>query len=227
MRRICLNLRNILWPLVIAVLIGACTLPPVSTWHRDTYPAWPEIKQGIASWYGPGFHGRRTSSGEVYDQHAMTAAHRTLPLGTRVRVTRVDNGRSIEVRINDRGPFVDDRIIDLSYSAAKKLGMVRAGTTAARTVAKVVIRRIDGGALIPVRYAAQVAAFRSPNRANSLRTKLAEDFPSAYVVPHRGHHRNIYQVRVGPFPTRGDARRQARKLADSGVRSLVVEEAHR
>ena len=206
---------------MIVVLIGACTLPPVSTWHRDAYPARPEIKQGIASWYGPGFHGRRTSSGEVYDQHAMTAAHRTLPLGTRVRVTRVDDGRSIEVRINDRGPFVDDRMIDLSYSAAKKLGMVRAG------IAKVVIRRIDGGALIPVRYAAQVAAFRSPDRANGLRTKLAEDFPSAYVVPNRRRHRNIYQVRVGPFPTRGDARRQARKLADSGVHSLVVEEAHR
>jgi len=86
------------------------------------------VEQGIASWYGTKFHGRRTSSGETYDMYAMTAAHKTLPLPTYARVTNMKNGRSIIVRINDRGPFHDNRIIDLSYAAAVKLGIVTTGT---------------------------------------------------------------------------------------------------
>lgn len=88
--------------------------------------------QGIASWYGPGFHSRRTASGERFNQGAMTAAHRSLPFGTRVRVTNLRNGRSIVVRINDRGPYVGGRIIDLSAAAAKALGMVRSGIAPVR-----------------------------------------------------------------------------------------------
>lgn len=86
------------------------------------------VEQGVASWYGTKFHGRRTSSGETYDMYAMTAAHKTLPLPTYARVTNKKNGRSIIVRINDRGPFHDNRIIDLSYAAATKLGIVTTGT---------------------------------------------------------------------------------------------------
>ncbi len=86
-------------------------------------------ERGVASWYGPDFHGKRTSSGERYDMHALTAAHKTLPLPTRVRVTNLRNGRSVIVMINDRGPFVPNRIIDLSYAAAQRLDMVGAGTT--------------------------------------------------------------------------------------------------
>ena len=85
-------------------------------------------ESGVASWYGSKFHGRDTSSGEVYDMHAMTAAHKHLPLPTFVRVTRTDNGKSVVVKVNDRGPFVDDRIIDLSYGAAVRLGMLESGT---------------------------------------------------------------------------------------------------
>lgn len=87
---------------------------------------------GLASWYGREFHGRPTASGERYDMHELTAAHRTLPFGTRVRVTNLENGRSVRVRINDRGPFVDGRIIDLSYGAAKKIAMVKAGVVRVR-----------------------------------------------------------------------------------------------
>jgi len=87
----------------------------------------PYYQVGIASWYGPGFHGKRTASGEVYDMYAMTAAHRTLPFGTIVRVVDLDTGKSVVVRINDRGPFIEGRIIDLSYAAAVELGMVRKG----------------------------------------------------------------------------------------------------
>ena len=87
---------------------------------------------GIASWYGPGFHGRQTASGERFDQNALTAAHRSLAFGTRVRVTNLSNGRSVVVIINDRGPFVGGRIIDLSKKAAAKIGMVRQGTAKVR-----------------------------------------------------------------------------------------------
>jgi rare lipoprotein A len=98
------------------------------------------VERGVASWYGPGFHQVRTSSGELYDMYGMTAAHRTLPLPAYVRVTNLQNGRSVVVRVNDRGPFVGNRIIDLSYTAAARLDMLRDGT------AMVEVRSIDAGA---------------------------------------------------------------------------------
>jgi len=104
--------------MVTACATGATVTSPDGSDHRV---------EGEASWYGEQFHGNQTASGEVYNMHNHTAAHRTLPFGTRVRVTRVDNGRSVVVRINDRGPFVDDRIIDLSYGAAAEIGMVNDG----------------------------------------------------------------------------------------------------
>ena len=101
------------------------------------------VERGLASWYGPGFHAERTSSGEPYDMYAMTAAHKSLPIPCFVRVTNLENGRSVVVRVNDRGPFVGDRIIDLSYTAAWKLDMLRAGT------AKVEIRVLQPGRSAP------------------------------------------------------------------------------
>ena len=98
---------------------------------------------GVASWYGPGFHGKRTANGEEYNQNAMTAAHPTLPMPTIVKVTNLENGRSIVVRINDRGPFADDRIIDLSKEAARRIDMIRHGTARVRVR---VLRRGDPGA---------------------------------------------------------------------------------
>lgn len=100
--------------------------------NRNIYPPESVIQKyrltGYASWYGPKFQGRRTANGEIYDMNKMTAAHNTLPFGTIVRVTNIRNGKSVVVRINDRGPFKKNRVIDLSYKAAKKLGMIRMGT---------------------------------------------------------------------------------------------------
>ncbi len=96
--------------------------------YRVQKSARGHVERGLASWYGPGFHAERTSSGEPYDMYAMTAAHKTLPIPAYVRVTHLENGRSVVVKVNDRGPFVGDRIIDLSYTAAHKLGMIRSGT---------------------------------------------------------------------------------------------------
>ena len=96
----------------------------------DTVPEW--IQQGRVSWYGPGFHGRRTANGEVFDTHELTMAHRSLPMGTSVRVTNLENGRSVVLRVNDRGPYVRGRVADLSHAAAERLGFVDDGVVPAR-----------------------------------------------------------------------------------------------
>lgn len=113
---------------IASVLAAGCS--PVRRPRGYATPATPggPVQEGIASWYGPGFHGRKTSSLEPYDQHDFTAAHRTVALGTWARVTNVTNGRSVTVYINDRGPYVDGRVIDLSYGAAQAIGMVELGT---------------------------------------------------------------------------------------------------
>ncbi len=111
------------------ILIAGCAT--TASIGRPTPPtASPRLgseESGLASWYGRAHHGRRTASDEVFDMHALTAAHRTLPFGTRVRVTHAETGRAVEVRINDRGPWKDGRVIDLSYEAARRLGAVAAG----------------------------------------------------------------------------------------------------
>jgi rare lipoprotein A len=112
----------VVWLTLSVNLAGSVSASPAPS-PRKARP----LQTGQASWYGEPHHGRRTASGEVFDMHELTAAHRTLPLGARVRVTNLRNGRSVEVRINDRGPFVDGRIIDVSYGAARALGAVGAG----------------------------------------------------------------------------------------------------
>jgi rare lipoprotein A len=117
----------------VAVLAGCSTAPYRGRSVPDAAPQRPpgtEISRGKASWYGPGFHGKRTASGERFDMNDLTAAHRTLPFGTRVRVRNPQNGREVVVRINDRGPHVGDRIIDLSKAAAATLDLLQAGEAA-------------------------------------------------------------------------------------------------
>ena len=126
-------LKRITWT-SIAIVLG---LMPILTTDDAAHaqmgqPAAVYTQRGEASWYGPGFHGRKTASGERFNQHGLTAAHRKLPLGTKARVTNLDNGKSVEVKINDRGPYVRGRIIDLSKAAAERLGMKNAGTTPVR-----------------------------------------------------------------------------------------------
>ena len=187
-------------------------------------------QSGMASWYGPGFHGRATSSGEIFDQHAMTAAHRTLPLGTRVKVTNLDNGRVTQVRINDRGPFVRNREIDLSYAAARELEMLGPG------MCHVKLEPLLGAGetLAAVQFAVQVGAFENELRAQAYRERLAriafagdgdETHPAVYVVPTESADGRVYRVRVGPYPARPQAESSAARLASAaGVAAVVVEE---
>ena len=113
-----------LWFILLLIFTGCAT---ARTGSAPTLRPGDFEQTGQASWYGRQHHGQRTASGETYDMHKLTAAHRTLPLGTRVLVTNLENGRTVEVRINDRGPFVATRVIDLSHAAAQRLGAVGAG----------------------------------------------------------------------------------------------------
>ena len=116
-------LRRLVVPVLALGVLSACALLPVG---------WTGRQAGLASWYGPGLHGRRTASGTVHTGAALTAAHRSLPFGTRVRVTNLNNGRTVVVVVDDRGPFVRGRVIDLSRAAARRLGMVRDGVVPVR-----------------------------------------------------------------------------------------------
>lgn len=163
-------------------------------------------QRGIASWYGRKFHGRKTSNGEIYDMYAMTAAHKTLPLGIYARVTHLQNGRSVVVRVNDRGPFVAGRIIDLSYSAASKLGIVDAGTAQVQVQA-LGYQKTDHGQISyrpPVSYdvgsfAVQVGAFSVPENANRLANRLRSRYGKADVQVAVVNGRQMYRVRVGDY----------------------------
>jgi len=175
---------------------------------------------GIASWYGPGFHGQPTSSGEVYDQRGLSAAHPTLPLGTLVRVTNLDNGRSVDVRVNDRGPFAKGRAIDLSYGAACAIGLVGPGTAPVRIE---VLERPPNGAS-HVTYCVQVGAFSEEAKAHALRTRLASTYGDVYVSAVQTHPERMYRVRVGPYDERSRAESRAGELAELGLPAVVTEE---
>ena len=152
--------------------------------------------KGIASWYGTKFHKKRTSSGEIYDMYAMTAAHKTLPLPTYVKVKNLRNGRTTVVKVNDRGPFHSARIIDLSYAAAAKLGVFPGGTAPVEIEALIVPEQKGKHR---AHYYVQAGAFNSAQLANNLRAKLAKLTPSpVFIENNKGH----YTVRVGPFAER-------------------------
>jgi rare lipoprotein A len=199
-------------------------VPPLSDWHpTHAGPGGHYVEVGAASWYGPGFVGNQTSSGEMYEVADLTAAHQTLPLGTRVVVTNLDNGRSVDVRINDRGPFAKGRIIDLSYAAARELALVGPGT------AQVRVESIDEGNGPPgvVWYAVQAGAFQDELRATALRSDLAGRFADVYLTSLRTGDALYYRVRLGPYERRNEAVVRARSLAGNGVPAMVVEEVRR
>lgn len=180
------------------------------------------VQTGIASWYGPGFHGKRTANGEIYDQNALTAAHQSLPLGTNVMVTNIENRRAIEVRINDRGPFVEGRIIDLSLAAAKSIGVYAPGTAPVRIeVLSAPTPRLA------VLYAVQVGSYTDADKASNLKQALTRHFSAVYISPLSSGRFRYYQVRIGPFTERVQAERQARSAARAGLQSVVVEEDDR
>ena len=195
------------------------SLPPSATVGEG----WTE--KGIASWYGEPYHGRRTASGEVYDMHAMTAAHKTLPFGTVVKVDRRDTGADVKVRINDRGPFIEGRIIDLSYAAAKIIGLDIDGVAPVKI--KVVGREdapLPSSQPPPEAPAAdcfwvQIGAFSERDRALRVEAELETSGEVAVILEGLDE---LWRVRLGPFDEKPEAERTRNRITDAWPGSNIV-----
>jgi rare lipoprotein A len=203
---------------LVAVLAALALLAGCSRAVMTT-PSVPPVlgmeEVGMASWYGVPHHGRRTASGEVFDMHQLTAAHKTLPFGTRLLVTNRDTSQSAEVRINDRGPFVAGRILDVSYAAGRLLGAVGPGTIPVRLrVLSLPARSAGDGP-----YTVQIGSFTTRARAEALRDAVT----GATIAESTVAGESVYRVRVGAYSDRTQAAAAARDLSARGYQALVVE----
>ncbi len=200
-------------------------------WYKPLSHSQGFEEQGIASWYGKDFHGRKTSNGEIYNMYAVSAAHKTLPLGTYVRVYNLNNGRKLDVRINDRGPFVKGRIIDLSYAAADALGVVGPGTAPVKIVAlgEAVESKDAGGQrqYRPVDYYSgnftfQVGAFTELANAQRLVEKLDPSYQNAHMTTFQDGGRLFYRVRVGHTNDLAEAEKYEKTLEADGFPGAFI-----
>ncbi len=219
-----------LWALLLA-LAGCATAPgpPPPGGYRVRGQTYVPLSQadgftevGLASWYGPGFHGRKTSNGETYDMYGRTAAHKLLPLGTTVRVVNLENGREVTARVNDRGPFVEGRVIDLSYALARDLDLVERG------VARVRVEALfgPGGTRAPAGlvgpFAWQVGAFTVAQNAQDLARTLGRTYGEVTVERYDRGDAVFLRVRVGRYATPESAGRDLSGLAERGFRPFLV-----
>jgi rare lipoprotein A len=206
-------------------------------WYHPVRNASAYDQTGIASWYGRDFDGKLTANGERYDMHALSAAHTTLPMPTLVRVTNLENGRSVIVRINDRGPFVKNRLIDLSYAAARQLGYEQQGT------ARVRVQTLDlpapkSGTVLPAALPVstqkkpatqpvygifiQLGAFSSKNNARRLRDQLRGQYPSIRLHVTQIASQTLFRVRIGPFKDMSSIERTVHRLQVNGFNKAIV-----
>lgn len=191
-------------------------------WYQPLPDAKGFRQTGVASWYGEDFHGKKTSNGEIYDMYGESAAHKTLPLGTIVRVRNLDNNREMEIRINDRGPFVAGRVIDLSYGCAVKLGVVGPGTAPVEVVAVGTTTPVPGKGGVPSDYfyqgnfTIQVGAFSDPKNAERLKAKLDRSYANAHIQPYDTGRETLYRVRVTKSTTLDQASQYEKVLATAG-----------
>lgn len=226
------NFRSVRGAFPAALVLGCAILStgclhlhhraPVSRRFPPTpQPSAPIVQgeQGIASWYGHPYDGRPTASGEIYNMHAMTAAHRTLPFGTEVRVHDLENGRSVTVRINDRGPFVEGRIIDLSYAAAQAIHM----PGVAKVRLEILGSEASSAPAAPAAateqaaiYAVQVGAFRDPGNAERLKAQISSKFQPVSIASYDRGDGMYHRVRVGQLATQQAAEDLARQLRELG-----------
>jgi rare lipoprotein A len=219
---------------------------PYSVFGRDYVPATslrPYRERGLASWYGRKFHNQKTSTGEIYDMYAMTAAHPTLPLPSYARVTSLATGKSVVVRVNDRGPFHAGRVIDLSYAAAYRIGIAQQGsgevdvesvlpsgapvTTAAVPLPPVAAVEAAAAAPMPVGqesggYVVQLGAFTNNANAQAFVAHVANQTATLGVEAKVHEAGGLYRVVVGPYPTRDDAKLTGDRLRDAfGLDSTI------
>lgn len=203
--------------LLLITLVACSSSPPKPTY----FPGYPigYVERGIASWYGPGFHGNKTANGERYDMHRLTAAHRTLPLGSIAVVRSINTGRKVTVRINDRGPFAKGRILDLSLAGAKALGMVGNGTD--RVELRVVGFQGNTGAMGLLRV--QIGSFAEHQNAVNLLDQAKHIYPGGRIQTVELPEGRRYRVQVGKFMTEAQAEVAASKLeVDLAIQPFVV-----
>ncbi len=175
------------------------------------------VEQGIASWYGEPFHGRRAANGEIFDMNTLVAAHRTLPFGSILRVTNLNNGRQVEVRVIDRGPFVGDRVLDLARAAAAGLGMLGTGTAPVR------IELLSGPSPAIGDFTVQVGAFSDRGNAERLRDRLLSRYRPIFIQDFDAPEGHFYRVRVGRVPSPDAAQQLAAQLRDGdGFQTFVM-----
>jgi len=175
------------------------------------------VEEGNASWYGPPFHGRRSSNGEIYDMNKLTAAHRTMAFNTIVRVTNLTNGRSVVVRITDRGPFIENRIIDLSRAAAQEIESIGPGVVPVR------LEVVSGNDPFGGYFTVQVGAFKEKENADRLRERLDGLYPPATIQQVALDDGTFYRVRVGRISGEQSAQRFADDLkAKEGFHAMVI-----
>lgn len=203
--------------LLLTVFLASCA--------PARYETYPEPGYAIASWYGPDFHGRPTSSGELFNMYALTCAHREHPFGTRLKVTNISNNRAVNCLVNDRGPFVSGRDLDLSYAAAREIGLIGPGT------GKVRIEYLgrDTQYIREVRYSSdrgpftiQVGSFKELSNATRLKTALELKYSKVYITETEIDGIRYYRVRIGKFNIKDDAFRLAKNLADEGYSVLIT-----
>lgn len=215
--------RSLLAALLLASFASACASRPAARPRGATAPpaaaGWSE--EGLASWYGgdDGFEGKPTASGEIYDSSRLTAAHRELPLGSVVEVANVSNGKTVRVRINDRGPFVAGRVIDLSREAARQIDLIGPGVGPVRLTLVETVEEpmpISASGL----WAVQVGSFGEPGRAERHAANVGATGRSVYFQAFRG----LTRVKVGPFDSRDEAEEVLRALEEAGFEGIVVPE---
>jgi peptidoglycan lytic transglycosylase len=204
----------------ILLLSVACAERPTRSWDagRSGYPV-GYVERGRASWYGPGFHGNQTANGERYDMHQLTAAHRTLPFGSVARVRSLTTGRNVTVRINDRGPFAKNRILDLSHAAAEALGMIGRGTDDVELAVTAYQGRSGGFGFLIV----QVASFAERSNAEALAARLRGEYSHVRLQPADLSEGRRYRVQVGHFKTEQQAQAVGEKLgSELDVEALIL-----
>ncbi len=201
----------------VSILLG--TLIFLSSCAGAKYFPSGNEQTGMASWYGEEFHGKLTSNKEIYNMYAMTAAHKTLPFGTYVKVTNLTNGKSAVVRINDRGPFVKGRIIDLSFAAADKLGMSETGVAPVRIA---VLRRFSPRKSSQ-KFVVQAGSFIDKKNALTLKSKLRKRYRKVYITEYNASSQIYYRVRIRCQSMKA-AQRIAENLTRKGYSAHVLEE---
>ena len=199
----------------LVLACGGCAKKKIA--RAPLAPRIGDTETGIASWYGEPYHGRRAANGEIYDMEKMTAAHKTLPFGTWVRVDNLDSRKAVDVRIQYRGPFIERRIIDLSRAAAREVDMIGPGIAKVRLTVIAPPRDLPAAEL----YAVQVGAFQDQNRAEAVRRAAGQKFGPARVVVRQSSP-PVYRVLVGEEPSLEQAQGLAARLNDEFRSAFAV-----